>query len=75
MSTVVELPEDQLAALASLCEREGISRDEAVQRALTDFLTRRTENFPRDPAFGSWAGRKVDSVEYVRQLRAEWDRA
>jgi hypothetical protein len=25
-------------------------------------------------AFGSWKGRKIDAVEYQRNLRSEWDK-
>lgn len=25
------------------------------------------------PAFGMWKSRNIDAVEYVRELRAEWD--
>jgi hypothetical protein len=30
-------------------------------------------DFRNDPPFGYWKNRDVDSVEYQRILRAEWD--
>jgi metal-responsive CopG/Arc/MetJ family transcriptional regulator len=38
MRTIVDLPGEQVEALASLCEREGISRAEAVRRAMREFI-------------------------------------
>jgi hypothetical protein len=59
-------------------KKEGISRAEAVRRAVASFLPKKAPkkfDFRNDPAFGSSKRfRKEDSVEVVRRLRAEWDR-
>jgi hypothetical protein len=73
MRTIVDLPSSQLEALDTLCRREGISRAEAVRRAVGEHLERHRAD--REGAFGLWRSRPVDSLEYERALRAEWDRA
>lgn len=73
MRTIVELPEEQIRGLDSLCRRENISRAEAVRRAVAGLLE--VEKPARDSvpdAFGLWKGRKLDSRKHVEQLRSEW---
>lgn len=73
MRTIVDLPEEQVQALAELCDREQISRAEAVRRALATMLeTQKLKG--REDAFGGWQGRKVDSRKLVNDLREEWSR-
>jgi metal-responsive CopG/Arc/MetJ family transcriptional regulator len=70
MRTIVEIPDEQLAPLAELCQQEHISRAEAIRRALAMFLDRHTRDV--DSAFGMWKDRRLDGVEYQRALRGEW---
>lgn len=71
MRTIVELPEQQLKALADVCEREGISRAEAVRRAVQAFVDgQRPGDAPA--AFGCWRRRRIRGLAYERRLRAEW---
>ena len=75
--TIVDLPEEQLQWLASVCAREGISRAEAIRRAVEASMHQNGEaDFKRalDAAFGMWKDRGIDGVEYQRELRAEWER-
>lgn len=76
MRTIVDLPETQIKALDSYRKREGISRAEAVRRAVEAFVPIRGKgrfDFANHPAFGSSKGtRKEDSVKTVRRLREEW---
>ena len=72
MRTIVDLPENQVVALAELCEREKISRAEAVRRAVDDLLARHRIG-SREEAFGAWKRRR-DSRKLVESLRAEWTR-
>lgn len=79
MRTIIDLRDDQLAGLSELCRREGISRAEAVRRGVELLLAQRAtkeQEFERamSAAFGIWKDRGIDSVEYQRQLRAEWER-
>lgn len=72
MRTIIDLPDHQVAALAELCEREHISRAEAVRRALDAMLAEK-QAVTRDAAFGAWATRG-DSRDVVNSLREEWSR-
>ena len=71
MRTIVDIPEEQIDSLASHCDREGISRAEAVRRAVASYLKEQTDN-AKDDAFGMWRKRKIDGVAYQRKLRSEW---
>ena len=76
MRTIVDLPEDQIAALDRYGRREGISRAEALRRAVAAFVPTKQHSKPdltTHPAFGSSKRyRKEDSVITVRRLREEW---
>jgi len=71
--TIIELPQEQLDALESVCRRDGISRAEAIRRAIAHHV-RDGRASTRDRAFGLWRGRRLDGVTYQRRLRREWDR-
>lgn len=71
MRTIINLPEDQITALAEVCRREGVSRAEAVRRAVADYLAAR-QPAGRDEIFGIWHGRSIDGLDYERNLRSEW---
>ena len=73
MRTIIELPNDQIEALDALCQRDGISRAEAIRRAVAAHVEReRTPDLAR--VFGLWRTRRVDGVKYQQRLRREWDR-
>ena len=72
MRTIVDLPDEQVKALARLCESQGISRAEAVRRAVARLLA--DEQRPgREQAFGAWSGKGLKSTTLIRELRAEWE--
>ena len=71
MRTIIELPGDQLDALADLCRAEGISRAEAIRRAVLSYV-RGARSKALTSAFGLWRDRPIDGLEYERQLRDEW---
>jgi hypothetical protein len=72
MRTIIELPNEQLDALDALRQREGISRAEAIRRAVAAYV--RLEGVKHtNAAFGLWRGRRVDSLAEERRLRREWD--
>jgi len=73
MRTIVDIPDQQLDSLATLCQREGISRAEAVRRAVASYLDSQTDTAD-DDAYGIWRKRKVAGVAYQRKLRTEWSR-
>jgi hypothetical protein len=70
MRTIIELPEKALKALAAICEKEKISRAEAIRRAVEAYTSRRQP--ATDEAFGIWRARDVDGLEYQEALRTEW---
>jgi len=71
MRTIVDLPADQLEALADVCHREGISRAEAVRRAVREF-TNAHRKAPGTNVFGLWKRRRPAGLAYERRLRREW---
>jgi len=73
MRTIIDLPPDQLDALDRWCRREGISRAEAIRRAVADRV-RPERAADRDRAFGIWRDRAIDGLAYQRRARGEWDR-
>ena len=79
MRTIIDLPDEQVRALAMYCAREKLSRAEAVRRAVEAFVDNPDELKARrksaiDAAFGIWKSRGVDTDTYLAELRSEWDR-
>lgn len=72
--TIIDLPDEQLERLDVLCRRDGISRAEAVRRAIAAHVRQARAEGP-DSALGLWRGRGVDGLAYERGLRAEWPTA
>ena len=72
MLTIIDIPDEQAAPLAEVCQRLKISRREAVRRAIALFLQHHAGN--ADAAYGLWKGRTIDGLEYQQTLRKEWGR-
>jgi metal-responsive CopG/Arc/MetJ family transcriptional regulator len=71
MRTIVDLTEEQLDALAALCEEEKISRAEAVRRAV-DQLLKDARPHRKDAGFGLWKHKRISSRKFVEKIRSEW---
>ena len=71
MRTIIDLPEEQIQALAEVCRRERISRAEAVRRAVAEYASRHATG-DAEGAFGLWRGRGIDGLTYESRLREEW---
>jgi len=72
MRTIIELPGPQLDALDAWCRRDGISRAEAIRRAVAAAVGQQA-TAARSAAFGLWRGRpRPDGLAYQRQIRREW---
>ena len=69
--TIVDIPEEQIDALAHLCEQQKISRAEAVRRAV-DRLLKESSSGRKDIGFGIWKHKRVASRQFVDKLRSEW---
>jgi metal-responsive CopG/Arc/MetJ family transcriptional regulator len=72
MRTIIDLPAGDVDALDALCRREGISRAEAIRRAVAQHLLANRAGDPNQ-AFGLWRARPVDGLRHQRRLRREWD--
>ena len=72
MRTIIELPEDQVRELALACAREGISRAEAIRRAVALYLASQAEPAAGETAFGVWKGLETDGLGYEDRVRQEW---
>lgn len=71
MRTIIDIPIEQVQALEEICERENISRAEAIRRAIAGFLSNKLPK-KSSTAFGIWKDRKIDGLSYQEDLRAEW---
>ena len=74
MRTIVELPEEQVAALRDLCTREKASRAEIIRRAVGQYLQSNQSGRGKN-AFGLWKKKKISALAYEARLRAEWPAA
>ena len=74
MRTIIELGEYQVARLTDVCAREGISRAEAIRRAV-DGYTAGYAPVGTDGAFGLWRDRGEDGLAYEDRMREEWSAA
>lgn len=74
MRALIDIPDDQIAALAAIAGQRKISRAAAVRSAISLFLATNRPAAIAD-AFGLWAmqeGSSEDGLLYQRRLRAEW---
>ncbi len=71
MRTIIDLPQEQLGALARLCEVEKISRAEAIRRAV-DRLLKDSLVEEKNIGFGLWRNKGITARVYVDNLRDEW---
>lgn len=75
MRTIIDLPAEQLQALARVCELEKISRAEAVRRAVAGWVAAAAPPPSAEVGFGVWRHKKLKARQHVDRLRAEWERA
>ncbi len=71
MRTIIDLPQEQLGALARLCAIQKISRAEAVRRAV-DRLLKDSVIEDKDVGFGIWREKSITARQYVDKIRNEW---
>ena len=72
MRTIIDLPASQLEGLDWLCRRDGISRAEAIRRAVA-LMMRDCRSAEPQVAFGLWRDRTIDGLQYQETVRSEWD--
>lgn len=74
MRTIIEIPDEQLRALDAWRRTRGMTRAEAVRRAVAGLLQDEDEvRTAVESAFGLWRGRDIDGLAEQDRLRAEWD--
>ena len=73
MRPIIDLPQSLVQLLARICDRQQISRAEAIRRAVRDYAECFLRSEESHAAFGIWRERKIDGLEYQRNLRSEWD--
>lgn len=73
MRTLVDIPDDQLAALDALAQREKKSRAAEIRDAITQYLNAKSSNDWIRRGAGHWKGRTDigDAVEYQRAIRED----
>ena len=71
MRTLVDIPDDQISALAELCERLKRPRAALIREAIGEYLARRSRTRESN-AFGLWGTDATDGLTYQRKMRAEW---
>lgn len=74
MRTIIDIPKKQLSALDSWSQARGISRAEAIRRAVAHLLA--VEDDHRQALVetsGLWRDRGVDGLAAQERLRAEWE--
>jgi len=72
MRTIIDLPKEQVQVLASLCEKEKISRAEAIRRAVSKLLAEASVH-SLESAFGIWKHKKPSYRQHLQRLRSEWN--
>ena len=71
MKVALDIGASQAKALDALAKAEKRSRASIVREAIDDYLARRRERARKD-AFGLWGNRKVDGLDYQKQMRGTW---
>ncbi len=70
MRTLVDIPKQQIDALAAIGAANRISRAEVIRRAISAYVDRHRAG--GDDAFGIWKGAPEDGLRYQERVRSEW---
>jgi metal-responsive CopG/Arc/MetJ family transcriptional regulator len=73
MRTLVDIPDGEVEALNALSKAEGVSRAESIRRAIKAYVQRNRPSAAHE-GFGLWKDKGIHTDEYLRKIRAEWDR-
>jgi metal-responsive CopG/Arc/MetJ family transcriptional regulator len=68
---LVDLPDAQVDELAVIVEAEQRPRAAVIRDAIAAYIAQHKPTLGTD-AFGLWKSKKVDGLEYQRELRSEW---
>ncbi|MES2830496.1 MAG: ribbon-helix-helix protein, CopG family [Pseudomonadota bacterium] len=70
MRALVDIPDQQVAELAAICETRKISRAEVIRLAISSYLEK--HRVTEGEAFGIWKSTKEDGLAYQNRVRSEW---
>ena len=70
--TIIDLPEAERELLDAQCRQQGLSRAEAMRRALRLWLDQQAPQ--STSVFGLWRDRPDDALQLQQALREEWER-
>lgn len=73
MRTIVDIPDDQVLILSEIGKQEGSSRAEIIRQAIASYIQNHKHSVSIDDAFGLWKDRKINGLEYQKDLRSEWN--
>ncbi len=74
MRTIIDIPDMQVKVLNQLSKKKKVSRAEIIRQALTNYIakcTRQKKSY--NNAFGLWEDKKMNSLEYQKNCRKEWE--
>lgn len=72
MKALLDMETEQVEALSRICKRDGISRAEAIRRAIDYYAAHTLQAGSIDEHFGHFRGKPVDAFGYVDSLRNDW---
>ena len=71
MRTIVDIPDEIIESLDLVRAERGCLRAAVIREALEDY-TKANAVEEMQAAFGVWAKRKKDGLDYQKELRDEW---
>jgi metal-responsive CopG/Arc/MetJ family transcriptional regulator len=67
---LIDIPDEQVEALAEIAKKEKVSRAELIRRAIADLVASEATT-SKSAAFGLW-GANEDGLAYEDRIRSEW---
>jgi hypothetical protein len=71
--TLMEQIQEQMKHLPPEKQGEVLDFVLFLQQRVADQRPAQQRSLTKHPAYGSWRGRKINSLQYEKNLRAEWD--
>ena len=72
MRIIFDIPEEEINRLDEVASKRNVSRAELIRQAIRGFLGPIFKS-KKKLAFGIWADREIDALDYENELRSEWD--
>ncbi|WP_250436011.1 MULTISPECIES: ribbon-helix-helix protein, CopG family [unclassified Caballeronia] len=68
---LIDLPDEQIDELAAIGEEQQRPRAAVIRDAISAYVASNKRRAAVD-VFGLWQERKIDGLQYQRELREEW---